>query len=127
MFNNDYYYSDYYAESALWYLFYLSLVITPILPAGDMGLVLVDYLTNNHSMVWMNIIAWVFFALIYGVVLLIIKELLEKYIPTFVVIVLGYLQGVALSFLLKKLGYAKTSLWVTKVVTTVYTILTATN
>jgi len=100
-------------------LIILFFILTPIIPAGDIGL----YLVRKYDLWWLSVISWAFFMIVYFIILLYIKKLLFNSIPNLLIIVLAYIQGVAFSFLLVKLGYDSLCISIVNFITYIYKLI----
>ena len=94
-------------------------LLTPIIPAGDIGL----YLVKKYDLWWLSLITWSFSMIIYYFILLLVKEILFSNIPNFLIIILAYIQGVAFSFFLVSLGYDSLSITIVNFITYVYKLI----
>jgi hypothetical protein len=124
MYDDDY--DSYYAAESLWYLFYFFIIITPVIPAGDMGVYFINEITEGKPMIWMLIASWLLSVVVYGYILIWIWTILSDYMHSFFIVILGYAQGVALAFVVENLGYSTFSSLVTGFTEKVFTFLTST-
>ena len=122
---DDEYYGSYYIGEAMAYLMYLFVLITPVIPAGDVGILLIKLVTNEHPRIIYLILAWVFSVWIYFLFLKAIYNLMENYIPYFVFIIFAYIQGIFFAGVLVAQGNAVFSKYVINVVAVIYGLLSS--
>jgi hypothetical protein len=95
-------------------------VLTPVAPAGDLGLILIRNYTDIEIGFWLSLLTWTVFSGMFAYILFIIYNLFFINVPIYLVAFLAYVQGVAFAFLLEDLGYKVFSALAIKFVTSIY-------
>jgi hypothetical protein len=107
-------------ELTSWMMIAVLFMLTPVLPAGDIGISLVSFIEMNYKVKLPNIVyivVWASFMAGYYYLVIIelfIKKILVNYSTT-INILLIYLQGIVLACVLESYGLARFSAFVASI------------
>ncbi len=98
------------------------IILIPFIPAGDVGLYVAKQITSK-PMVIVNIIFWVGFVVLYGMLLSYIAKNFLQTLHKVTLIFLAYLQGIIFAFIVNEAGIATLSGAIVEITTNIFKFL----
>jgi len=117
----SYYDEDEDNGEGLAFLIMAFIILTPVIPAGDIGLHLASLIMDGKPIVIVNILFWVGFVGVYGLLLFFISSLLK--LRWWLAIPIVYTQGIYFANLIKGTQYNHFSHIIANGWETIYTFL----
>ena len=119
------YYDDRKQMEDLGILLIIFVILIPVIPAGDIGLYFAKQISGGKPIIILNIIFWVISIYFYYKFLLYVAQEFLYSLHYSIIILLAYIQGIILAFMIHDTKFDKFSSIVVKFVTAIFNFLTS--